>query len=380
MIDTIKNIFRPNYTSINRIEIDTKKLYKNFEYIQSLQKDATLFPVLKSNAYGHGLKKMAQIIDNLDMPFVCVDSFVEYQHIKKYSQKKVLILSEMFHENYRFFDFKKTSFCVYNISTLNFLAWIKKKIQIHLFLNTGMNREGMDEKDLWEALEILKKNNLLTLEWVCSHLAWADEVDGKSIAYQIERFKLYYRQLEQAWFSPQYRHIGASAWLLKIRDSFFNAYRPWIAFYGYNPLESSDPFFSFGEKLIPFLSVYSHIIVKHTHLQAGEKVGYNWTFTLPKTSTIASIPFGYFEWLDRRLSNNGFIKYKGEYIPYAGRVSMNISSFDFWEKEVWIWEEVEIISAKKDDKNSIESIAHSIWTISYEVLVRLQSQIRRIYK
>jgi len=380
MIDTLKNIFRPNYKSINRIEIDTKKLYKNFHYLQSLQKEATLFPVLKSNAYGHGLKQMAQIIDKLATPFVCVDSFVEYQHIKKYSQKKILILSEMFYENYRFFDFKRTSFCVYNISTLNFLVWLKKKIRIHLFLNTGMNREGMDEKDLKEALEVLKQKKHIILEWVCSHLAGADEIDGKSMTYQIERFKSYYSQIEWVWFSPQYRHIGASAWLLKIRDTFFNAYRPWIAFYGYNPLEKWDPFFSVWEKLIPFLSVYSHIVVKHNSLWEWEKVGYNGIFTIPEKSTIASIPFGYFEGLDRRLSNNGFVKYKGEYIPYAGRVSMNISSLDFWNKEIWIWEEVEIISAKREDKNSIENIAYSIWTISYEVLVRFQSQIKRIYK
>jgi alanine racemase len=109
-------------------------------------------------------------------------------------------------------------------------------------------------------------------------------------------------------------------------------------------------------------------------------VGYNGTFLLEKKSNIASIPFGYFEWLDRRLSNNGFIQCKGEYILYAGRISMNIACLDFWDQEVFIWDEVKIISQEKEDKNSIENIAKSIKTISYEILVKLQIQIKRVYK
>lgn len=380
MIDQIKKIFKKNYQSINRIEIDTKKLCSNFEYLQSLQKDAILFPVLKSNAYGHGLQGIAKMINKLNTPMVAIDSFVEYQYIKKYSHKKVLVLSEMFKENYRFFDFHISSFCIYNFSTLQYFCQLKKKIKIHLFLNTWMNREGVDEKDLREILELLKNNSKITLEWVCSHLAGADESDGKSMEAQIQKFKNLYEKIKEAWFSPQYRHIGASAGLLKIRDNFFNAYRPWIAFYWYNPLEKDDKFYAFGEKLQPVLSVYSHIVSIHKNLFIWEKVGYNGTFLLEKKSNIASIPFGYFEGLDRRLSNNGFVKYKWTYISYVGRISMNISSFDFWEREVFVWDEIEIISTNKEDKNSIENIAKNIGTISYEILVRFQTQIKRVYK
>jgi alanine racemase len=136
MIDQIKKIFKKNYQSINRIEIDIKRLCNNFSYLQSLQKNAILFPVLKSNAYGHGLQGIAKMIDKLDTPIVAVDSFIEYQYIKKYSHKRVLVLSEMFKENYNFFDFKRSSFCIYNFSTLEFLVNLRKKIKIHIFLNT----------------------------------------------------------------------------------------------------------------------------------------------------------------------------------------------------------------------------------------------------
>ncbi len=380
MIDQIRKIFKKKYISLNRIEIDTKRLCYNFEYLQSLQEKATLFPVLKSNAYGHGLEGIAKMIDTLETPMVAIDSFIEYQYIKKYSHKNILVLSEMFSWNYKFFDFKKTSFCIYNLTTLEFLVNLRKKIKIHLFLNTWMNREWMDEKELWTALEILKKNPKIILEWVCSHLAGADEIETTSMDLQIARFKYLYTLIEKYWFSPQYRHTWASAGLLKIRDDFFNAFRPGIAFYWYNPLERWDNFYELGEKLQPALSIYSHIVSVHKNLSKGEKVGYNGTFSLEKPWNIASIPFGYFEWLDRRLSNNGFVQYKNNYISYAGRISMNISCLDFCNTEVVCGEEIKIISDEKEDKNSIINISKDIGTISYEILVRLQTQIKRIYK
>lgn len=380
MIDQIRKIFKKKYTSLNRIEIDTKRLCDNFNYLQSLQEKATLFPVLKSNAYGHGLQGIAKMIDTLETPMVAIDSFIEYQYIKKYSHKNILVLSEMFSWNYKFFDFKKTSFCIYNLSTLEFLVNLRKKIKIHLFLNTWMNREWMDEKELWTALEILKKNKKIILEWVCSHLAGADEIDRKSMDLQIARFKQIYALIEKYWFFPKYRHIWASSGLLKIRDNFFNAYRPWIAFYWYNPLEKWDKFYNLGERLQSALSVYSHIVSVHKSLSIWEKVGYNGTFSLKNLWNVASIPFGYFEGLDRRLSNNGFVKYKDEYISYAGRISMNISCLDFWDHDVDIDDQVQIISKEKGDKNSVINISKDIGTITYEILVKLQIQIKRVYK
>jgi alanine racemase len=76
MIDKMRKIFKKKYISLNRIEIETKRLYHNFEYLQSLQEKATLFPVLKSNAYGHGLQGIAKMIDKLETPMVAIDSLV----------------------------------------------------------------------------------------------------------------------------------------------------------------------------------------------------------------------------------------------------------------------------------------------------------------
>jgi hypothetical protein len=65
-----------------------------------------------------------------------VDSVIEYQYALKYTKKSIILLSETLKENYEFFDFKRTSFVVYNIDTLKYLKSLDKNIKIHLFLNT----------------------------------------------------------------------------------------------------------------------------------------------------------------------------------------------------------------------------------------------------
>ena len=100
-----------------------------------------MFPVLKSNAYGHGLKEVSTIFRNIDVPYIAVDSFPEYEIVKKYAKKPVLVLGETFVENYQYYNFKKATFCVSSRETLQKLVSLKKNIKIHIFLNTGMNRE-----------------------------------------------------------------------------------------------------------------------------------------------------------------------------------------------------------------------------------------------
>ena len=141
MLDFLKRLFHPRVTPMNTIYIDHDAILHNMQHLQKLQPHAVLFPVIKSNAYGHGIKQIVQILDKTDVPYVVVDSFPEYCIVKKQSDKNILLLGETLPENYRFFDPKKVTFCVYNLRTLEKLGQSGKPTKIHLFINTGMQRE-----------------------------------------------------------------------------------------------------------------------------------------------------------------------------------------------------------------------------------------------
>lgn len=95
-------------------------------------------------------------------------------------------------------------------------------------------------------------------------------------------------------FESKYRHISASAGLLKIDDTYFNAHRTGLALYGYNPLDENDEMYSKGTPLQPALSLTSSV-VSLQDIEQGEMVGYNFTYMTPTDTRIATAAFGYYE-------------------------------------------------------------------------------------
>jgi len=101
------------------------------------------------------------------------------------------------------------------------------------------------------------------------------EIGGEksSIEKQIELFKKMYYQILEYGYSPLRRHIGNSAGMFKIKEDFFNARRPGLAMYGYNPLAEDDPYFFLGKKLSPALSITSRVVSLH-EVWPGEGISY----------------------------------------------------------------------------------------------------------
>lgn len=379
MINFFRQLLKPKYDTLNKIEIDAKKIIANFNYLKEQQGSAEIFPVLKSNAYGHGLKEICKILNSTSAPLVIVDSFPEAQIALRYFKRKILILGEMPLKAYGYCDFKRTEFIIYNAETLKYLARYGKKVQVHLFINSGMNREGI--KDLPQFIDVNKKYlDRLEVVGLCSHLASADE---KSILNQAQEaeFMNALEALRSRGYFPRWVHLGNSAGLLTLDNKLLTAYRPGLALYGYNPFsDSEDSRVELDDYLQPALTLKSQI-VSVQHLFTNETVSYNETYRASRETNIAVIPFGYFEGLDRRLSNHAefLIKTSSESIwaPVAGKVCMNLTCLDVAESLVKKGDGVVIVSSNKGDRNTVLELARYMNTIPYEFLVRLQSNIRR---
>ena len=185
---------------------------------------------------------------------------------------------------------------------------------------------------------------------------------------------MYYKILD-AWFSPHRRHIGNSAAMFKITDDFFNAYRPWLALYGYNPLHPQDQLYKHGDNLSPIISITSRVISLQT-IWPGDWVSYHHDYKPNDKETIATLPFGYAEWLARNTSGKIFIKHRKTFFRQVGSICMNLSSYVV-DSSVHIGDEIEIISDNSRAKNSMTNLAEQSWTIVYETLVKLDRGIRR---
>lgn len=371
----LRSLFSRKVKPMNIIWLRRRVLLENLEYLQSLQPQAGIFPVLKSNAYGHGLKQVVKMLKNADVPYIAVDSYPEYIVVKKYCKIPVLIMGETLLENYRKFDHKKTTFCVYNAWTIRHLGRLGKETKIHLFFNTGMNREGIQEDELPNLIKELQSHPNLIVEWVMSHFFDADAISDTTLNDQIQHFKRMYYKVLDAWYAPIRRHIGNSAAMFKIDDDFFNAYRPWLALYGYNPFTPEDPLYKKWNNLLPALSVTSRIISLQT-VWPGEWVSYHHDYRPQDKEMIATIPFGYAEWLFRSASGKIFIKHRKMFFRQVGTICMNLSTYVV-DNAVRIGDEIEIISDNPRAKNTMVSLADASWTIVYETLVKLDRGIRR---
>ncbi len=375
MLGFLRSLFGSRIHPMNTIRLRKKVLLQNFDYLQAIQPKASIFPVLKSNAYGHGLKQIVKMLSRADVPYIAVDSYPEYVVVKNNCSLPILILWETLLENYRKFDHKKTTFCVYNTWTIRHLGRLGKPTKIHLFLNTGMNREGIQEDELSGFIKELQSHPNLIVEWILSHFWEADAPSDYSMTDQIQRFKRMYYKIIDAWFTPLWRHIGNSAAMFKITDEFFNAYRPGIALYGYNPLHTEDPLYKKGNNLAPILSVTSRVMSLQT-IWPGEWVSYHHDYKPHDKELVATVPFGYAEWLFRSASGKIFIKHRKAFLRQVGIICMNLSSY-LVDSAVHIGDEVEIISENPRAKNSMANLAEQSWTIVYETLVKLDRGIRR---
>ncbi|MFA5163331.1 MAG: alanine racemase [Patescibacteria group bacterium] len=362
MINLLRQLIKPRYESLNRIEIVASNLLFNYDFLQSLKPQSQIWPVLKSNAYGHGLKEVCQILNRSQARMVVVDSFPEAQIVYSNFKGRVLILGEMPLGTYKYCNFNRTEFCVYNLDTIKYLAQNHPGAKIHLFLNTGMNREGIkDIKSFYEAgRESLSR---LQISGICSHLA----ASGPKTDEQENKFLSMVSYLKEQGINPRYLHLSNSLGFFTAQNKLANTFRIGLSFYGYG-----------DERLKPALRVYSKIVALQD-LEPGETVSYGTDYVVQKKTRAAVIPFGYFEGLDRRLGPSQIrFKLQGREVKIAGRISMNLTVLDIGDIPAAVGQEVELISNECQALNSVESIAQAIDTIPYEVLVRLQANIRRV--
>ena len=373
MLQRIRNLRKPKVETLNTISLSKNNIINNVKLIKSLKPSSWIFPVLKSNAYGHWILQMLEILKDEKFPYLVVDSFPEYQIIHNNSKFNILIMWETLAENYRYYDYSRTSVVVYNLTTLNYLISLNKRIKIQLFLNTWMNREWIQEKDLERFLNLLKNNPKIALDGVMSHLYDADVDWDNHVNLQIETFKKMYQKIEEYGFKPRWRHIGASAGMCCIEDEFFNAWRPGLILYWYSPFSEGKEKL---KRLKPSLTLNSSVISLQK-LQENDWVSYNHRWIAKEECWSATVPFWYYEWWLRNLAWKLTYYYHWKELEQIGTICMNLSCCKA-DANMRIWDKIELISNDINKKNSIPVIAEVANTIPYEILIRLDRGIRRV--
>jgi len=373
---TIKHFTASAYQPLNHIELDRERLLHNVALIQNQHPGSEVIPVLKGNAYGHGITETAVILNQSSCSFLAVDGYFEAAQIRHITNKHVLVMGHILPQNVHLLDTKRCSFVVQDVAGLRAFAALGKTVRVHLELNTGMNRLGLQRSELTPYLDTLRQYPKLQLEGVMTHLADADnERDDSFNAAQIKMFDSQVAQILAAGLRPTLIHAAHTAGSTKARSQYANAIRLGMGTYGINPLSPRDPRYADLAALLPVLELKSTII-KVLDLQKGDKVSYNGTFTAPRTMRIGVLPIGFYEGVPRELSNTGCVTHGNVKLPIVGRVCMNHTMIDLASSNLQVNDEVAIISKDLAQPNSIAALQANHKLFAYSTLAGLSSTIK----
>src|SRR5262249_6160547 len=204
----------------------------------------------------------------------------------------------------------------------------RSKPRCPLKIDTGMTRLGFRHDNLAQTLPSIATSEHLAIEAVYTHFATADDPEHKAFGRQRERFEKAIAQLTTLGVMARHYHAANSAALLRDQRVWYDFVRPGLLLYGIvpPPLAATIP-------LRPALSLHSRIgHVKGT--RPGEGIGYGLRTVSRKPRTIAVVPAGYADGLDRRMTGRAYMLVRGTRVPIVGSVCMDMTMIDVTGLEV----------------------------------------------
>ena len=381
-------------TSLVRAEIDLKSIAHNIKELRRItHPDARLMGVVKANGYGHGAIEVARCALQNGAEVLGVARVEEGMRIREAGiEVPILIFGYTIPEltaDLLEYDLTQTVYTCASAQELSQTATaLKKKIKIHLKVDTGMGRLGLlpqnfqrDNSGTLNAVAIEESLAIagldgLELEGIFTHFATADSADKTYAEDQLDLFMNFLNRLRKAGLEPPVRHAANSAALIDMPQSHLDMVRPGIASYGLYP---SDEVNKKHVPLKPAMALKARII----HLKkvpAGFKVSYGSTHQTPKATTIATIPIGYADGLNRLLSSSGQMLVHGQRAPIIGRVCMDLTMLDVGHIDnVQMGDEVVIFGQQGSDSITVDEIASSLNTINYEIVSTITARVPRVY-
>ena len=380
-VDIDLHALRRNFKAIKRLA------HKNF--VGSLPKAGrasklknipAILPVIKADAYGHGMLKVAHVLNKMDVGIFGVSDVAEGIQLRKSGIKKPILLFESTLSSFAkdIIDYRLTpSVCTLALaSALNKYAKSKKRIlDIHVSVDTGMGRLGIVYEEAEDFIEKIMKLKNLSMKGIYTHLPIAD-TNPKFTKKQFRKLADLVKRLDQHALVIPFIHAANSMGLAGYKTHILNLARPGLMLYGLYPVESLRK----KIKLTPVMSVKSRIVfIKR--IAKGSGISYGHTFIAPRNMKIAVLSIGYNDGYFRAFSNRASVLVKGKKCPVVGRVTMDQIMVDVTKvKSVSLGEEAVVLGKQEKNEISADSLAELANTINYEIVCSLGNRNPRIYK
>lgn len=320
---------------VNRtwVEVSQSALTANFEVFRRLVgTGVNIAPVLKANAYGHGMLLVAETLKKRPIWGFCVAHGEEALTLRPHFRGRILVMSSWLDRELPYILRHKIEIVAWDRESwrtiVRISARLKQPAAVHLKLDTGTSRIGFLPVDTpWLLRQLQSAPPTVKIAGIFSHLANAEDAAAARTTAQVNAFRRWLGSFDR-W--PGERHIACTAAALRYPFSRLTVVRLGIGLYGYLPSSASRAWFERSGRactLRPAMGWYTRVI-QVKRVRRGQAIGYKGTAITRRPTILAVLPVGYADGYPWRLSNRGFVLINGRRAPILGRICMNLMMAD----------------------------------------------------
>lgn len=358
-----------------QLVIDSRSLLHNYHFLKAKIRPETRFmAVVKANAYGSGAVEVATLLEKAAVDYFAVAYTDEGIALRKSGIKTPILV--LHPQSVHFASLIEYSLepAIYSHFVWEAFWQTAKKLEkidypIHLKFNTGLNRLGFNPDEAKEIAQKTHQNPQLKIQSVFSHLVASEDVKERAFTLeQISKFdKIRTEILSNLPYAPLF-HCTNTSGILHYPEAQFDMVRSGIGLYGFGNEAKFD------RQLQPIATLKTLISQIH-RIKPGESVGYNRAYTATQPQIIATLPIGHADGLSRRLGNGvGFVTIGGQKAPYVGNVCMDMLMVNVTDIKCNEGDEVIVFGQHP----TADEIARLTDTISYEVITKISSRVKRV--
>ena len=364
-------------THTTTLEVDLAAMKKNLNYFRrNMPQHHPVVAMVKAGSYGTGDVDVARMLQHEGVKYLAVAFADEGITLRSKGITMPIVVLNADQDSFDVMIAHDLEPEIYSFHSLDAFRKAAHRAHrqgypIHIKLDTGMHRLGFVEDDVDLLGRAIHLDPTLHIASIFSHLSSADmPAEDDFTRGQIERFDYMSQQLTEWLDYEPLRHLANSAAIVRFPEAHFDMCRLGLGLYGFG--------FEHNEELIPVATLSTRIVQIKT-LPRGESIGYGRATRLERETTIATIPVGYADGLDRGLGCGKWsVRINGVSAPIIGRVCMdsamvNISGI----RGVEVGDKVTIFGAERG--NTLEDMAEVLGTISYEIMTSVSQRVKRIY-
>lgn len=360
-------------------EVDCGAVRHNLSRVRRQVGRARVMAVLKANAYGHGAVPMARLLVTEGVDALGVGDSGEALELRDAGiTAPILIVGGVIPGELARVVKNDIEVNLHTVETAHELDAEAKRqgrvVRVHLKVDTGMGRLGMQPFEAVPFLHSLRRLKNLKLVGLCTHFSTPNEVNPAFTTRQLEHFNLAVEVARRLGFADLLLHASSSLAFFTRNDALFNMVRAGIALWGHLPgdLGDSEP------KLRPALELKTRVLFLK-EVPEGTPIGYNRTFYTTAPTRIATLPIGYDDGYRTAMSNRAQVLVRGRRCPVVGRVSMDYTTIDVGNvPAVAVGDEVTLLGGGAQ-AITLAEVAGWAGCIPYEFLCGLGRRVVREY-